>query len=63
MTHRHPKFFEAKEHHPQTEKETFRDIAKWYAQERKYKKNGFSPEAKLSRRQNDINPDFDAFKD
>ena len=63
MTHSRPQFFEAKEHQPQTKEETLVDIAKWYAQERKYKKNGLSPEAKLSRSQDDINQDFDAFQD
>ena len=39
------------------------EIANWYAQERKYRENGLSPEEKLLRRQVDIKPGFDAFKE
>jgi transposase len=39
------------------------EIANWYAQERKYRENGLSPEEKLLRRQEDIKPGFDAFKE
>jgi hypothetical protein len=34
-----------------------------YAHERKYKENGLSPQEKLVRRQEDIKPGFDAFKE
>jgi hypothetical protein len=39
------------------------EIANWYAQERKYRENGLSPEEKLLRRQEDIKPGFDEFKE
>ena len=39
------------------------EIANWYAQERKYWENGLSPQEKLLRRQEDIKPGFDAFKE
>ena len=39
------------------------EIANWYAQERKYREKGLSPEEKLMRRQEDIKPGFDAFKE
>jgi hypothetical protein len=39
------------------------EITNWYAQERKYSENGLSPEVKLVHRQDDIKPDFDAFKE
>jgi hypothetical protein len=37
--------------------------ANWYVQERKYKENGLSSEEKLVRRQENIKPSFDAFKE
>ena len=40
-----------------------REIANWYAQERKYRENGLSPQEKLLRRQEDIKPGFDAFRE
>jgi hypothetical protein len=39
------------------------EIAKWYDQDRKYRESGFSPLEKLARRQEDIKPGFDAFKE
>ena len=39
------------------------DIANWYALERKYRENGLSSQEKLLRRQEDIKPGFDAFKE
>jgi len=39
------------------------EIANWYAHERKYRENGLSPQERLLRRQEDIKPGFDAFKE
>ena len=40
-----------------------REIANWYAQERKYRENGLSPQEKLVRRREDIKPGHDAFRE
>jgi len=39
------------------------EIANWYAEERKYRENGLNPQEKLLRRQEDIKPGFDTFKE
>jgi len=63
MAHIRRKFFEAKNHHPQAAEYALGEIANWYAHERKYRENGLSPQEKLLRRQEDIKPGFDAFKE
>ena len=63
MAHIRRKFFEAKDHHPQAAEYALGEIANWYAQERKYRENGLSPQEKLLRRQEDIKAGFDAFKE
>ena len=63
MAHIRRKFFEAKDHHSQAAEYALGEIANWYAQERKYRENGLSPQEKLLRRQEDIKPGFDAFKE
>ena len=63
MAHIRRKFFEAKNNHPQAAEYALGEIANWYAHERKYKENGLSPQEKLLRRQVDIKPGFDAFKE
>jgi hypothetical protein len=63
MAHIRRKFFEAKDHYPQAAEYALREIATCYAQERKYRENGLSPQEKLLRRREDIKPDYDAFKE
>ena len=63
MAHIRRKFFEAKNNHPQAAEYALGEIANWYAHERKYRENGLSPQEKLLRRQEDIKPGFDAFKE
>ena len=63
MAHIRRKFFEAKNNHPQAAEYALGEIANWYAHERKYRENGLSPQEKLVRRQEDIKPSFDAFKE
>ena len=63
MAHIRRKFFEAKDHYPQAAEYALREIATCYAQERKYRENGLSPQEKLLRRREDIKPGYDAFKE
>jgi transposase len=63
MAHIRRKFFEAKNHHPQSAEYALGEIANWYAHERKYRENGLSPQEKLLRRQEEIKLGFNAFKE
>jgi transposase len=63
MAHIRRKFFDAMEHHPKAAEYAIGEISGWYALERKYRENKYTPEERLLHRRKDIRPGFDAFKD